>query len=106
MTYTDKVARKNGEPELVRDLIKKLKDNRFFSVFWGKGSTNLELIRSSTDIFKVLAERDLFKLDESDGENLLEHFFELSRDQDLKSEVFLIITKTRGLHEKHLEYIV
>ena len=88
VTYTDKVATKNDAPGLVRDLIRKLKDNRFFSVFWGKGSTNLELIRSSTHIFKVLAERDLFKLDEYDGEDLLKHFFELSTDQDLKSEVF------------------
>lgn len=71
VTYTDRVATKTEDPQMVRDLVRKLKDNRFFSVFWGKGSSNLELIRSSTDIFKVLAERDLFKLEESDGEDLL-----------------------------------
>ena len=68
------------------------------------------MISSSAEIFRVLAEHDLFKLDHNDSEDLLSQFFELSRNQEqrdnIKSQIFKIIEKTRVLREHHLEYVV
>ena len=71
-----------------------------FNFICGQQNTKIEIIRTSATIFKKLAEQQVL------DDELMMKFWDLSTDKYYKPDVFRILSETKSLEERHLEFLV
>ena len=84
----------------LKQLVIDMKQCGAFNFIWGKQNTNIDIIKTSATIFKKLAEQQVL------DDELMMKFWDLSTDKYYKPDVFRILTETKSLEERHLEFLV